>query len=118
MKLRNGTATGWLQSQITLPPAPNVDAKHFDVYQNFEIEAGNRDALRDFLKEHDIGTIIQWGGYALHQIEALAKDMHFDISRLPRTELLFKHCLMLPFNTSVTDDEVDYICETISKFYR
>ncbi|MDR0393372.1 MAG: DegT/DnrJ/EryC1/StrS family aminotransferase [Puniceicoccales bacterium] len=104
--------------EIILPPVPNVDTKHFDIYQNFEIEAENRDALRNFLKEHGIGTIIQWGGYALHQIKALAKDMHFNISHLSRTELLFKRCLMLPLNTSVTDDEVDYICETITRFYR
>ncbi len=106
-------------SEIKLPPAPSDhDKKHYDVCQNFEIEAENRDALRNYLKENGIGTIIQWGGRALHQITELKDSMHFNINNLQRTELLFKRCFMLPLNTSVTDDEVDYICEKIEKFYR
>ena len=106
-------------TEITLPPAPNdSDKRHFDIYQNFEIEAENRDQLRDYLKEQGIGTLIQWGGRALHQITELKDSMRFDVSNLQRTELMFKRCFMLPLNTSVTNDEVDYICEKIEKFYK
>lgn len=105
-------------AEITLPPAPNdPDTRHYDICQNLEIEAENRDALREHLKAHGIGTLLQWGGRALHQITELKESMRFDVNQLPRTELLFKRCLMLPLNTSLTDDEVDYICETIEKFY-
>ena len=105
-------------AEITLPPAPNdSDERHFDIYQNFEIEAENRDQLREYLKEQGIGTLIQWGGRALHQITELKDSMRFDVSNLQRTELMFKRCFMLPLNTSVTNDEVDYICEKIEKFY-
>jgi len=106
-------------SEITLAPAPNdPDKRHYDVCQNFEIEAENRDGLREYLKENGIGTLIQWGGRALHQITELKDNMKFDINTLERTELLFKRCLMLPLNTSVTNDEVDYICEKIENFYK
>lgn len=106
-------------AEITLPPAPNdSDKRHFDIYQNFEIEAENRDALRNYLKEQDIGTLIQWGGRALHQITELKDSMRFDVNCLQRTELLFNRCFMLPINTSVTNDEVDYICDKIEKFYK
>ena len=44
--------------------------------------------------------------------------MRFDVNNLQRTELMFKRCFMLPLNTSVTNDEVDYICEKIEKFYK
>lgn len=105
-------------AEIALPPLPNApDARHFDIYQNFEIEAENRDALREFLKQNGVGTLIQWGGRALHQITELKGSMRFNITNLSRTELLFKRCFMLPLNTSITDDEVDYICEKITKFY-
>ena len=105
--------------EITLPPAPNdADTRHYDVYQNFEIEAENRDDLRNYLEANGIGTLIQWGGRALHQITELKDSMHFDVNSLRRTELLFKRCLMLPLNTSVSDDEVDYICEKIEAFYK
>lgn len=106
-------------AEITLPPAPNdKDTRHYDICQNFEIEAENRDALREYLKENGIGTIIQWGGRALHQITELKDSMRFDVNNLQRTELLFKRCFMLPLNTSVTNDEIDYICEKIEKFYK
>ena len=105
--------------EITLPPAPNdADTRHYDVYQNFEIEAENRDDLRNYLEANGIGTLIQWGGRVLHQITELKDSMRFDVDNLQRTELLFKRCLMLPMNTSVSDNEVDYICEKIEAFYK
>ncbi|MEO0579251.1 MAG: DegT/DnrJ/EryC1/StrS family aminotransferase, partial [Pseudomonadota bacterium] len=49
-------------SQLRLPPAPDADPKHFDVYQNYEIDAEDRDSLREHLASKGIGTILQWGG--------------------------------------------------------
>ena len=34
--------------ELVLPPAPNSDPNHFDVYQNYELEAKNRDDLKSF----------------------------------------------------------------------
>lgn len=48
-------------TSLVLPPAPDADPERFDVFQNYEVEADQRDALRDFLKAQDIGTLIQWG---------------------------------------------------------
>lgn len=98
--------------QLMLPPAPDSDPNHYDVYQNYEIEAEQRDALRDHLKEHGIGTLIQWGGKAVHQFRKLGFTQS-----LPFTENLFERMLMLPFNMSLSDDEIDYVCETVRKFY-
>ncbi len=58
-------------AEIVLPPAPGSDPDHFDVYQNYEIEAERRDGLKAYLKESGIGTLIQWGGQAVHQLKAL-----------------------------------------------
>jgi dTDP-4-amino-4,6-dideoxygalactose transaminase len=99
--------------QLHLPPAPDSDPNHFDVYQNYEIEAENRDELRLFLEENSIKTLIQWGGKAVHQ----HRDLGFNVS-LPRTDELFKRCLMLPMNTSISDDDVRYVIDTIRRFYQ
>jgi dTDP-4-amino-4,6-dideoxygalactose transaminase len=99
-------------SDLILPPAPDEDPDRFDVYQNYEIESGQRDELRVYLKEAGIGTIIQWAGKAVHQFEKLGFNVE-----LPFTEKMFTRCLMLPMNTSLTDDDVDYICQTIRQFY-
>jgi dTDP-4-amino-4,6-dideoxygalactose transaminase len=100
-------------SELQLPPGPEANANHFDVYQNYEIEADRRDELRGFLSQTGVGTIIQWGGKAVHQFRGLGLS-----ARLPRTEQLFERCLMLPMNMMVTADDVEYICSRIRAFYR
>ena len=99
--------------ELVLPPGPDADNDHFDVYQNYEIEAERRDELRNHLSERGIGTILQWGGTPVHQFKGLG----FDVS-LPATERFFERCLMLPMNMMVTDEEFRYIAATIRAFYR
>jgi dTDP-4-amino-4,6-dideoxygalactose transaminase len=99
--------------ELVLPPAPGK-GDHFDIFQNYEIEAEHRDRLRVFLKEErGIGTLIQWGGKAVHQWEGL----RFRVS-LPFTERMFERCLLLPMNLSLTDDDVHQVCDAIYDFYR
>jgi dTDP-4-amino-4,6-dideoxygalactose transaminase len=98
--------------ELVLPPAPDSDPDHFDVFQNYEIEAERRDDLKAYLKEHGIGTLIQWGGKAVHQFEKLG----FKVS-LPCTERMFTRCLMLPMNRSLTAENVAYICDAVRQFY-
>lgn len=98
--------------QLQLPPAPGDDPRHFDVYQNYELEAEQRDALRVHLAEHGVGTLVQWNGEPLHRIKAL------ELGPPPAyTEAMFDRCLMLPCNTSLRDDDVTYVAETVRAFY-
>lgn len=98
--------------ELNLPPPPDSHPDHFDTYQNYEIEAEKRDELKDFLKEKGIGTLIQWGGSAVHQF----KELGFQ-AKLPYTESLFKRLLMLPMNTFLSNDDIFYICDAIRRFY-
>ena len=97
---------------VVLPPAPNSDPDHFDIYQNYEIEAEKRDELKAHLKDNGIGTLIQWNGQAIHHLKALGFTQN-----LPYTDRLFKRLLMLPMNMSLSDDDVHYVCENIRSFY-
>lgn len=97
---------------LVLPPAPESDEDHFDIFQNYEIEAESRDALRAYLADHGVGTLIQWGGKAVHQFRKLGFTQC-----LPFTERLFERMLMLPMNMSLSDDDVAYVCECIESFY-
>jgi len=98
---------------IDLPPGPDEDPEHFDVYQNYEIESGRRDELREQLERDGIRTIIQWGGKAVHQL----KGLRVGPVDVPYTERMFTRCFMLPMNTSVTNEEAEYICDRIRRFY-
>lgn len=98
--------------EVVLPLGLDDDKDHFDVYQNFEIEAENRDGLRGYLGTEGVGTLIQWGGTPLHKM----KDLGFT-AMLPMTEKLFERCLMLPMYHSLSSGDVEYISERIRKFY-
>jgi len=99
-------------AEVVLPPAPDSDPDHFDIYQNYEIEGDQRDELKEFLKQRGIGTLIQWGGQAVHQLKALGFTQH-----LPYTDRLFTRMLMLPMNMALSDDDVHYVCDQIRGFY-
>jgi dTDP-4-amino-4,6-dideoxygalactose transaminase len=98
--------------QVVLPPAPDADADHFDVFQNYEMEADRRDELRQFLKAQGVGTLIQWGGKAVHQFSGLGFTQ-----KLPRTERFFERCLMLPMNMMVGTDDAAYIAGKVRELY-
>lgn len=98
-------------SSLHLPPGPNASSDHFDIFQNYEIESDQRDALRKYLDENGVKTIIQWGGKTLHQY----KDLKLN-DDLPRTEEMTKRFFMLPMNTSLENEDVEYICDVITKF--
>ncbi len=100
-------------SEVILPPPPDEDSAHFDVFQNYEIEAEKRDGLFEYLKGRGIETLISWGGKGVHQFPALGLS-HFT---LPRTEQMFRKVLMLPMNADLTDDQVEYTANCVRKFY-
>jgi dTDP-4-amino-4,6-dideoxygalactose transaminase len=98
---------------LILPPAPDADEKHYDVYQNYEIESGHRDELKSFLAKCGVGTIIQWGGKAVHQFQGLG----FGNVNLPMVEKMTSRFLMLPMHTALTNEDVNYVCDCIINFY-
>ncbi len=99
--------------ELKLPESPKKNSDHFDVFQNYEIVAQRRNGLQKYLKDNGIGTLIQWGGKAIHQWEHLGFNLH-----LPKSEAFFKECIMIPMNMFISNDDIDYICEKIIDFYR
>ncbi len=98
--------------ELTLPPAPDSHPDHFDVFQNYELEAAGRDELQVHLNSQSIGTLLPWGGKAVHQFSALGFTQ-----KLPYTDQLFERMLMLPMNTALSNEDVEYVCQSIRKFY-
>ena len=70
--------------------------------------ADRRDDLKTYLGNSSIGTLVQWGGKAIHQWDVLGFNMS-----LPATDNFFQKCIMLPMNTFVSDDDVHYVCDKI-----
>lgn len=98
---------------INLPPGPDENGPHFDIYQNYEVDADRREELRQYLTQNGVGTIIQWNGTPVHQFNKLGLPKFV----LPMTDRFFERCFLLPMNTSLQDDDVHYVCDLITSFY-
>ncbi|HYB95505.1 MAG TPA: DegT/DnrJ/EryC1/StrS family aminotransferase [Vicinamibacterales bacterium] len=99
-------------AELSLPPAPDADVRHYDVYQNYELEADRRDELKTYLEARGVRTIIQWAGTPVHQF----KELGFAVE-LPKTDAFFRRCLMLPMNVALSDDDVHYVVAAVRDFY-
>jgi len=97
---------------LWIPPGPVEDSAHHDVFQNYEIRVERRDELRDWLERRGVRTIMQWAGKGLHQFPALGLQAH-----VPAADRFFKECLLLPMNSSLTDDEVIYVAQATRLFF-
>ncbi len=98
--------------QLTLPQGPDQNPDHFDIYQNYELAADRRDELRVYLKDKGIGSIMQWAGTPLHKFDKL-----YAPQSIPGVEKFFERCLMIPMNVTLTDEDIQYIINTIKEFY-
>ena len=98
------------------PQGPS-DGDHYDVYQNYEMAAEDRDDLRAYLADQGIRTIIQWSGSPVHWFDNLGfgRDKFTD---LPKTDWFFDRCLLLPMHMAISDDDVNRVIEAVLSFYK
>tara|TARA_B110000444_G_C18790371_1_gene572151 strand:+ start:288 stop:1394 length:1107 start_codon:yes stop_codon:yes gene_type:complete len=96
---------------IVLPPNLKDSNVNFDIFQNYEISTKERNSLKDYLSNNGIGTIIQWGGKAVHEFTDLGFTQF-----LPKTEKIMRESLLLPLNISLSNDDIIYVCEKIRSF--
>ena len=97
---------------LDLPPPPGSDERYFDVFQNYELCCDERDALRAHLAARGVGTIVQWGGTAIHQFRGLGFDQ-----QCPRTDRFFDRSLLIPMNHLLTDAQVERVIDGVEEFF-
>lgn len=121
--------TGWLERRrqiatiyheglaglpgLKLPLPPRTDSLYFDVFQNYCIRSHRRDQLVDYLRQSGVEIIISWP-IPMHRQPALALG-HF---QLPETEAISREVLSLPLYPELTDEQVDYVIDTIKGFFK
>lgn len=98
--------------QVVRPPAPTTTGPHFDVYQNYVIEAERRDALQQHLTAAGIETIVSLP-IPNHKQPALKLERF----HLPRTESISSRQISLPLTTELEDSQIEYVAEAIRSFY-
>jgi dTDP-4-amino-4,6-dideoxygalactose transaminase len=98
--------------RLKLPPSPDAEPGRFDIFQNYEVCCDPRDELRAHLLSRGVGTIVQWGGVALHQFRNLGFDQH-----LPRADRFAARSLLLPMNHLLSDSQVERVIHAVLEFF-
>ncbi|MCX6268209.1 MAG: DegT/DnrJ/EryC1/StrS family aminotransferase [Bacteroidetes bacterium] len=84
------------------------------VYHTFIIQCERRDELKNFLAEHEIDSKIHYP-LPIHLQEA-AKYLGYRKGDFPVTEKQSKTILSLPVFPELTNEQIDYVCDTINEF--
>jgi dTDP-4-amino-4,6-dideoxygalactose transaminase len=109
-KIYNKSLSGILE--IKLPPAPDSDGKHFDVFQNYVIRAERRDELFSYLKVKGVETLIKDPVPTHWQ-----KGLNLSKFHLPNTEKLAKEVISLPLYSELTEKQIKYVIDCVRNFY-
>jgi UDP-2-acetamido-2-deoxy-ribo-hexuluronate aminotransferase len=81
-----------------------------------KVKDGRRDALKAYLDEHKIPNMIYYP-VPLYKQEAFKASSH-GLEYLDNTESLCKEVISLPIHTEMTDDQLAYICDKVSEFFK
>ena len=87
----------------------------YDIFQNFELRAKNRDQLLAHLSNNNIGARIQWGGTPLHEMKELGLSESREL--FPNCTTYFNECLMLPLYPALSDAQIESVIYNVRHFY-
>ena len=97
---------------IKLPLKSTDDFMH--IYHVFVIRCDRRDELEAYLKEKGIGTVKHYP-IPMHMQEAY-KDLNIAEGTLPIAEKISRTVLSLPMYYGMSDEQINYVIETINNF--
>ena len=100
-------------SQIHTPVRSKNSTHVFHQY-TIRVEE-KRDELKTFLEKNEIPTMIYYP-VPLHLQKAYQRS-GFGVGSFPVTEQLSKSVLSLPIHTEMNEGQLNYICETVKKFF-
>lgn len=98
--------------EITIPEVPQG---YNHVYQLFSVLANRRDELIDYLSDNGISSKIYFD--PVHKSEFYKNGLKYD-DVLPVTEKMHEKTITLPMFPTLTTEQMDYMADTIGKFYK
>lgn len=101
-------------SEIVVPKRSPNSTHVFHQY-TIKVPAGKRDALKAYLEDNGIPTMIYYP-VPLHLQIAYRKE-GFGEGSFPLTENLSRTVISLPIHTEMKREELEYVCDTIKKFF-
>lgn len=100
-------------NQVVTPVISDF-GKH--VFHLYVVRAENRDALQKYLSENNIYTGLHYP-VPLHMQKAY-DDLDYKAGDFPVAESYADQIISLPMYPELKEEEIQYVCDTISSFYR
>lgn len=100
---------------LVLPLRAKNSTHVFNQY-TVQIANGRRDALKAFLQEKGVPSMVYYP-LPLHFQKAY-KNPQYGAGAFPVAEKLSESVLSLPVHTEMTTDQLDYICDVVRSFFR
>lgn len=97
-----------------LLPIASPDSKH--IYHQYVIQTKDRDALKEHLAKHNIQTGIHYP--VPPHLQKAYEFLHLKKGSLPVTEKVSEMILSLPIYIGMKTEEVAYVSEIVSRFYK
>jgi dTDP-4-amino-4,6-dideoxygalactose transaminase len=86
--------------------------KYFDIYQNYVVRTKHRDALRAYLTEHGVETLVHWFKPVWEHPALELGDW-----RLPETAAICREVVSLPMSAETTEEHVEIAAQVIRDFF-
>jgi len=96
---------------LKLPPRPQSNGHYYDVYQNYVIRSKRRDQLVTYLRDCSVEILVSWPKPLNHH-----KALGLEKFKLPKTEQISNEVLSLPMYPELSDEQAEYVIETIQNF--
>ncbi|MFP3953229.1 MAG: DegT/DnrJ/EryC1/StrS family aminotransferase [Candidatus Acetothermia bacterium] len=95
---------------------PTVLDNRNHIYHQYTIRVGEgkRDGLQDYLNENDVGNKIYYP-LSLHQ-QGCFEHLGYGEGDLPVSERASREVISLPVFPELTDEEIEYVCETVGEY--
>lgn len=105
------------RNKVLLPKAvyENSGVKNYHIYNQYKIRVEKRDALREFMTKHEIGTEIYYP-VPFHLQECFS-DLGYKKGDFPISEFSANTSLALPIYPELSDEQLQYVVSTIKKFF-
>jgi len=106
----------YTQRLTNLVETPFVKSNCTHVYHLYVIKTDKRDELKEFLQQKGIGTAVHYP--IPPHLQKAYSHLNFKKGDFPIAEKLANQSLSLPIYTGLSNDQVNYTCDSIIEFFK